>query len=157
MRTLHILIALVFSWFAYSQDFQTIQQLQSSDLATLKSKLIDLTGYKIAGEKAKGEYYLVALAPQSFTEQQIKEDKLNGYVNCILFKLTSTPSGQYKLYEFTASKEVMVKFAKLYYPTVTSESLESNYSYRNYFNQEKRLNVNFMKNENTFTYTSITM
>ena len=157
MRTLYILIALVFSWFTYSQDFQTIQKLQSSDVETIKSKLIELTGYKLAGEKAKGEYYLIALAPQNFTEQQIKEDKLNGYVQCILFKLTMNSSGQYKLYEFSARKEVMVKFAQLYYPPVTPESLESNYSYRNYSNPEKRLNVNFMKNEDSFTYTSISM
>lgn len=157
MRTLYILIALVFSWFTYSQDFQTIQTLQSSDLETIKSKLMDLTGYKLAGEKAKGEYYLIALAPKNFTEQQIKEDKLNGYVDCVLFTLTAKSSGQFKLYEFTAKKDLMVKFAQLYYPTVTSESLDSNTSFRNYFNQEKRLNVNFMKNENTFTYTSIAM
>lgn len=154
MRTLYILIALVFSWLTYSQDFQIIQKLQSSDLETIKSKLLDLTGYKLAGEKAKGEYYLIALAPQNFTEQQIKEDKLNGYIECVLINLVLNSEGKYKLYEFNSKIEFMYNFAKIFFNGLSIENFNNNSDYRQYYNKEIGVNVFFYKNEETFRYVS---
>lgn len=149
MKKLLLLTALLIGFFAQAQDFETINKIQNGSIESLKvvtDKLVNLTSKKFEfyKEKETPEYYLLVYIPIGLTLEQKEESRVNRYENGIVFRLSKTANGQYKLKEFFAEPTIMFSIVNsVFYPVASQSNFIVDAKYRDYIDSAKGYKFHF--------------
>jgi hypothetical protein len=143
MKNLLLLLFLFCNLFASAQDFETINKIENSPITTIKTvtdRLANLTSKKFEfyKEKETPEYYVLVYIPTGLTAEQKEESRVNRYENGIVFKLSKTDQGLYKLKEFLAEPQLMFAIVNsVFYPGANQSEFLNNSKYRDYSDSSK--------------------
>ncbi|MBY0488180.1 MAG: hypothetical protein K2P85_13485 [Flavobacteriaceae bacterium] len=152
------ILLLLFSITAFSQDFGTIEKLQSSTLPAIKELTNSLVNsgtqkFQFLKEKESQEYYLLVYVPVGLTAVQIEESRVNRYDNGVIFRLTKNQDETYKLREFFAEPSVMYSIVeKVFYPKITLEDFTSKAGYRDFIKTDKKIRFYFYTGESKYRF-----
>jgi hypothetical protein len=143
MKKLLLLIALFLVLILQAQDLQTINKMQSSSVTAIKTitdKLVNLTDKKFEfyKEKETTEYYLLVYIPVGLSAEQKEESRVNRYENGVVFRLSKTNIGDYKLKEFYAEPTLMFAIINsVFYPSANQSDFLTATKYRDYIDSSK--------------------
>lgn len=143
MKKLILILCVSLSFFAKAQDFAVIDKMENSSIASIKTiteNLANLTSKKFEfyKEKETPEYYLLAYIPTGLSPEQQEESRANRYENGLVFKLTKTDNGLYKLKEFFAEPPLMFAIVNsVFYPDASQSDFLNASKFRDYIDSSK--------------------
>lgn len=149
MKKLIVLLLLLIGIAVQAQDYETINKMQGSSLESLKmitKKLVNSSSkkFELYKEKENSESYLLIYVPAGLTTAQKEESKVNSYDDGVVFKITKTEQGQYKLREFFAEPTIMFAVVNaVFYPNATFTDFVDNAKYRDYLDRTKNYKFHF--------------
>lgn len=149
MKKIILLLLLLVTSFGNAQDYETIDKLENSSLITMRiltSKLTNLTTKKFEfyKEKETPEYYLLVYIPTGLSPEEKEESRVNRYENGIVFKLSKTNEGSYKLREFFAEASLMFAIVNsVFYPGANQNDFVANSKYRDFVDSSKGYKFHF--------------
>jgi hypothetical protein len=143
MKKLLLLAFLLIVSLVQAQDFEAINKMQNSSVATIKTltdKLVNLTDKKFEfyKEKETAEYYLLVYIPVGLSTEQKEESRVSRYENGVIFRLSKTNMGDYKLKEFYVEPKIMFAIVNtVFYPGVDQNDFTNISKHRDYIDDIK--------------------